>query len=162
MASLKPLEFLQSLTEERPDLTSELTELRELYNGKLWHQLSLKLESIAEHVGFKAGDILPRLYSHFVADFGPKLNQLKLARFAVKASERFSNLNERIGFLEQVLGKLKEEVMSSSRLGVSAEPCLFIEMFIAHGRLLIGKIEECKRAVLDAKETLEQLTNASS
>lgn len=155
----KALQFLSSLREERPDLASDLDELCVLYEGKLWHQLSLKLESIVDSDGFKIGEALIRLYKHFVSDFGEKLNPLKLAQFAVSVSERLIDVDERIGFLESVQKGLKDDARMSTRLTTAVEPSMFVEMAILQDKLLKGEIDQSKRALNEAKETLEQLKN---
>ena len=158
----KALQFLASLREERPDLAADLDELCVLYEGSLWHQLSLKLESIVENEGFKVGDALIRLYQHFVSDFGDKLNPLKLAQFAVKVSERMTDGDARIRFLEGVQKNLTEDARLMTRLSTAVEPSMFVEMAILQDRLAKGETDVCKRALNDSKETLEQLTNVQS
>lgn len=153
------MEFLTSLRAERPDLADDLDELSVFYQSELWHQISLKLESIVQSEGFGIGDTLLLLYKHFVASFGSKLNQLKLAQFAVKISERISDINERIGFLEELQKTLKENAVASTNVATAMGPQLFVEMTVLQSKLMKEEIELCKKKINEAKETLEELNN---
>ena len=53
MAS-RPLEFVEQLAGEQPALAEDLAELRSLYERKLWHQLTLKLEELFNEFGQSA------------------------------------------------------------------------------------------------------------
>ena len=154
----KALKFLTSLREERPDLASALDELCVLYEGKLWHQLSLKLENVVDDAGFQIGDTLISLYRHFVSEFGGKLNPLKFVQFAVRVSERIDNIDERMEFLVDVQDHLKQE-SHVTRLTALIEPSLYVQMALLQDKLIKGETEQCKRALSEAKETLESLSN---
>lgn len=154
----KVLQFLRNFKEERPDLAEDLEELGVLYEAKLWHQISLKLEALTERQGFGVGDAAVKLYKGFVSDFGRYLNQLKLAQFAVRASESVGDVDMRLGFLKDVLKELKEhESFGKSTM----EPMLFVEMTMIRDKLLKGEMDACKRSIDEAKEKLEQLSNVS-
>lgn len=75
--SSKISEFIANFSKERPDLSSGLSELQALYEGRLWHQLSIKLEELLSSKEFQLEEALITLYSGFVSEFISKLNQLK-------------------------------------------------------------------------------------
>ena len=46
---LAPLKYLQSQEAARPDLAEWYSEMADLYQRKLWHQLTVKLEQFIAH-----------------------------------------------------------------------------------------------------------------
>jgi len=154
----KALQFLSSLRDERPDLSSDLDDLAVLYEERLWHQLSVKLESVVQSPAFKIGHVLVRLYQNFISDFGSKLNQLRLAQIAVVISETIADAKQRLDFLEDVLKALKQDGKMTVK---PVDPFLYLEVTILQDMLVVGDIEQCKKALEEAKEKLESYTNVA-
>jgi len=91
-----------------PDLAERWGRIEELYNKKLWHQLTLQLQQIVKLPVMQEGDKLIVLYNSFIADFESKLNPLSLVQMAMAVLERFEKAEEGIAFLEKVGDKVKE------------------------------------------------------
>jgi len=91
-----------------PDLAERWGRIEELYNKKLWHQLTLQLQQIVKLPVMQEGDKLIVLYNSFIADFESKLNPLSLVQMAMAVLERFEKAEEGIAFLEKVGDKVRE------------------------------------------------------
>ena len=152
MAAGKPLEFIEQLAVEKPALAEDLSELSSLYQRKLWHQLTLKLEDCSNKPEFNQGDLFVRLYNGFIADFGAKLNLLRLAHLAVHASKQIKDPAAAVAFLKAAIDKLTE-----MKLPRSEEPLLYLRMHVAQQQLEMGQVAECKEAIEEGAAALERL-----
>ncbi|XP_077237840.1 26S proteasome non-ATPase regulatory subunit 13 homolog B [Tasmannia lanceolata] len=151
MAALK---YLESQRNEHPELADWYNSLEDLYQKKLWHQLTLKLEQFVALAVFQAGDTLIKLYHNFITDFETKINLLKLAHFAVIVSRRYSEKEAAISYLEGVIEKLR-----ATREMRIEEPILYVKMQIAAFKLEQGEQKECKKFLEDGKTTLDSMTD---
>lgn len=151
--SLKPVDFLEELQTEFPDIAAEVAEMANLYQRKLWHQLTQKIELAYSSAGFNRGDLPVRLFRGFIADFAHKINLLKLAHFAVHASKHQSGAQASIEFLNSVIEQLK--VIKGAKV---AEPVLFLNMHVAQFKLEAG--DDAKALVEEGKSTLASLSGA--
>ena len=89
------LNYLQQCQAELPESAARFQECADLYQRKLWHQLTVLIESTIEEVPeFTKGDFLIRFYDGFVASFGHRLNLLTLAKIAVRAARQFHDPSE--------------------------------------------------------------------
>lgn len=152
MAAGKPLEFIEQLAVEKPALAEDLSELSSLYQRKLWHQLTLKLEECSDKPEFNQGDVFVRLYNGYVADFGAKLNLLRLAHLAVHASKQIKDPAAAVAFLKTAIDRLAE-----MKLPRSDEPLLYLRMHVAQQQLEMGQVAECKAAIEEGAAALERL-----
>ena len=83
--------YLEGLQTKHPDIASLLSDFAALYQRKLWHPLTVKLEESLQLPEFGKDGFLIDLYSHFISHFGHRINLLKLAQFAVRASQQFDD-----------------------------------------------------------------------
>ncbi|XP_009764677.1 26S proteasome non-ATPase regulatory subunit 13 homolog B [Nicotiana tabacum] len=148
------LEYLDSLRNAHPELSDWYNTLSDLYQRKLWHQLSLKLEQFVALAVFQAGDALIQLYHNFITDFETKINLLKLAHFAVIVSRRYAEKEAAIGYLEGVIEKLQNT--KETRI---EEPILYIKLQIALFKLEQGDQKDCKILLEEGKTTLDSMTD---
>ncbi|MBA0616857.1 hypothetical protein Godav_026346, partial [Gossypium davidsonii] len=146
------LQYLDSLRNEHPELSDWYSSLADLYQKKLWHQLTLKLDQFVALTFFQAGDALIKLYHNFITDFETKINLLKLAHFAVIVSGQYSEKEAAISYLEGVIEKLR--ATKEKRI---EEPILYIEMQVAKFKLELGDQKECKKLLEDGKNTLDSM-----
>ncbi|XP_078438054.1 26S proteasome non-ATPase regulatory subunit 13 homolog B-like [Wolffia australiana] len=149
-----PLQYLESQRNAQPELADWYTTLAELYQKKLWHQLTLKLDQFVALTVVQAGDALIQLYNNFITDFETKINLLKLAHFAVIVSRQYSEKDAAIGYLEGVIEKLR----ATKELRID-EPILYVKMQIASFNLERGNEKECKKLLEDGKSTLDSMTD---
>ncbi|KAJ6854193.1 26S proteasome non-ATPase regulatory subunit 13-like protein B [Iris pallida] len=148
------LEYLESQRNKQPELAEWYSSLADLYQRKLWHQLTAKLEQFVALAVVQAGDALIQLYHNFITDFETKINLLKLAHFAVIVSRQYSEKDAAIGYLEGVIEKLR----ATKELRIE-EPILYVKMQIAAFNLEKGNQKECKKLLDDGKTTLDNMTD---
>ncbi|MBA0740950.1 hypothetical protein Gogos_014132 [Gossypium gossypioides] len=146
------LQYLDSLRNEHPELSDWYSSLADLYQKKLWHQLTLKLDQFVALTFFQAGDALIKLYHNFITDFETKINLLNLAHFAVIVSRQYSEKEAAISYLGGVIEKLR--ATKEKRI---EEPILYIEMQVAKFKLELGDQKECKKLLEDGKSTLDSM-----
>lgn len=83
--------------------------MEELYNKKLWHQLTLKLSQFVKDPLLAQSDNLVKLYQNFIADFEHRINALALVEIIIIVTKQIKDPKEALEFLE----KSKENVKSS-------------------------------------------------
>lgn len=138
----------------QPELAEWYSSMADLYQRKLWHQLTQKLEQFFALTVFQAGDVLIQLYYNFITDFETKINLLKLAHFVVIVSRQYPEREAAIQYLENVIDKLR----ASGQRRVE-EPILYVKMQIAAFKLQGGEQQECKKYLEEGKATLESMTD---
>ncbi|CAN6305734.1 unnamed protein product, partial [Urochloa humidicola] len=148
------LQYVEAQRQARPDLADWYADLADLYQRKLWHQLTLKLDQFLQLQAAQTGDTIIQLYNNFITDFETKINLLKLAHFAVIASRQYPDKDAAITFLEGVITKLRET--RESRIN---EPILYVKMQIAAINLEKGNQKECKNLLEEGKTTLDSMTD---
>lgn len=153
MAS-KVLDFLEALQQEHAAIAADVAELATLYQKKLWHQLTVKVEECFSKAEFNKGDIPFRLYENFISDFAHKINLLKLSQFAVHVSKHLPSKEQALKFLQQVRTKLQE-----SKLSRSAEPLLFLHMHIAQAQLELGQLQDAKGTIESGHDELQTMSS---
>ena len=150
-----------------PEAAADLAALGRLYEGKLYHELTLALETFVNDPGHQGrGRLLLDLEQHFLGKFEGKLNQLRYAlifgaivRASVEAGGTLSG-PEGIAKLE---GALEAK---GARLGV--EPGLLLRFDVAllklaapRGPDAASELASVKAALADAQPTMDALTGAT-
>ncbi|KAL6544169.1 26S proteasome non-ATPase regulatory subunit 13 A [Orobanche gracilis] len=148
------LQYLETLRNAHPELSEWYITLSDLYQRKLWHQLTLKLEQFVALAVFQAGDALIQLYHNFISEFETKINLLKLAHFAVMVSRQYSKKEAAMNYLEGVIEKLR-----NTRESRIEEPVLYIKMQIGLCKLEQGDQKECQKLIEEGKSTLDSMTD---
>ncbi|XP_068635328.1 26S proteasome non-ATPase regulatory subunit 13 homolog B-like [Aristolochia californica] len=151
---MSALQYLEAQRNKQPELADWYNSFEDLYQRKLWHQLTLKLEQFVALAVFQAGDALIQLYHNFITDFETKINLLKLAHFAVIVSRQYSEKDAAISYLEGVVEKLR-----ATREMRIEEPILYVKMQIAAFNLEKGEQKECKKLLEEGKTTLDSMTD---
>jgi 26S proteasome regulatory subunit N9 len=148
------LQYLETQRAAQPELAEWYASMADLYQRKLWHQLTQKLDQFVALAVFQAGDTLVQLYHNFIQDFETKINLLKLAHFAVIVSKQYPEKEAAIAYLEEVIEKLR----TSGERRVE-EPILYVKMQVASLKLHRGEQQECKKLLEEGKATLESMTD---
>ncbi|XP_010943449.1 26S proteasome non-ATPase regulatory subunit 13 homolog B [Elaeis guineensis] len=148
------LQYLEEQRNARPELAEWYDAMADLYQKKLWHQLTLKLDQFVSLAIVQAGDSVIQLYHNFITDFELKINLLKLAHFAVIVSRQYSEREAAISYLEGVVEKLH----ATKELRIE-EPILYVKMQIAAFNLEQGNQKECQRLLEDGKSMLDSMTD---
>uniref|UniRef100_A0A8C1GYX4 26S proteasome non-ATPase regulatory subunit 13 n=1 Tax=Cyprinus carpio TaxID=7962 RepID=A0A8C1GYX4_CYPCA len=71
-----------------PEMASEWHSMEDLYNRKLWHQLTLKLTVFVQDPYFSKGDGLIQLYENFLSDFEHRINPLSLVEIILHVAKQ--------------------------------------------------------------------------
>ncbi|KAJ2755397.1 26S proteasome regulatory subunit, partial [Coemansia sp. BCRC 34490] len=93
--------YLQRLQNEAPSgLAQYFLEFEDLYERKLWHQLTKKVEefiNIPEAAPYRIG-----LYNEFVKDWQKHMNKVKLVLFSLAAARQFDDVSEAAEFMAKI------------------------------------------------------------
>ncbi|ESO96024.1 hypothetical protein LOTGIDRAFT_214609 [Lottia gigantea] len=89
------------------DLATEWGKIEELYNKKLWHQLTLHLLTFVKNPAFSKGDGLVKMYENFISDFEHRINQKALMQIGVVVVKQIPDVKSSLEFLEKLKEKLK-------------------------------------------------------
>ncbi|NP_001040331.1 26S proteasome non-ATPase regulatory subunit 13 [Bombyx mandarina] len=100
-------DFLTKKQASEPALAADWAKLEELYNKKLWHQLTLKLQEFVKNPALQRGDNLIQLYNNFLTTFESKINPLSLVEIIAHIVEQYVNKRDAVTFLEKVETKVK-------------------------------------------------------
>ena len=92
------------------ELAPEWAVLEELYNKKLWHQLTLRLVEFIKNPELSHGDALVGLYQNFMVDFETRINPLALAEIMVVVCRQIKDANEAVQFLEVLVFPVHKEL----------------------------------------------------
>ncbi|CAH8605900.1 unnamed protein product [Heterobilharzia americana] len=97
-------DYLNAKVSETGPFQDDWTQVSDFHTKKLWHQLTLKLESLLKNPEFRSKTDLVQLSNNFLADFMYKINPLSLAELCVPISEQYviTDPQRGIKFLEEV------------------------------------------------------------
>ncbi|TRY87979.1 hypothetical protein DNTS_007012 [Danionella cerebrum] len=135
-----------------PELASEWHALEDLYNKKLWHQLTLKLSVFVQDPYFSKGDGLIQLYENFLCDFEHRINPLSLVEIILHVVRQMPDPNTTITFLE----KTKEKVKASD------EAVILCKTTIGSLKLDINDLPATKKLIEEVEEMLNNLPGVTS
>jgi len=90
------------------DLAQDWSTFEELYNKKLWHQLTLKLTQFVKGPAASQGDALYKMYVNFISDFDHRINPLALMEIVLVISKQMKDAKEINEFLQKVKDKVKD------------------------------------------------------
>ncbi|XP_031827513.1 regulatory particle non-ATPase 9 [Nomia melanderi] len=130
------------------ELAAEWAQLEELYNKRLWHQLTLKLEAFVKHPSLSKGDNLVQLYVNFLSTFENKINPLSLVEILAAVIQQFQDKQEAIKFLEKTESKVKS----------CNEAVALCKVLI--GQILLDKLNNQEQAKKIIEEVESMLDNA--
>ncbi|KAJ1655783.1 26S proteasome regulatory subunit [Dispira simplex] len=151
-------EFLEVERKRAPTaLQSYYTEFADLYDRRLWHQLTESVERFTQQPD--ARPYLVALYQHFVVDWEKKMNPVKLVIIALAVARQYQDIHQALEFIEDIRTKVDTDA--------SQEACALAMFEGAHFRLLLGQLDttaeglEKGEAILDRLASVEQVINAS-
>ncbi|KAJ8874120.1 hypothetical protein PR048_024961 [Dryococelus australis] len=93
-------------SEKDKDLADSWSKLEELYNKKLWHQLTLQLETFVKHPSLQTDGKLIDLYNNFIQVFENKINPLSLVEILSDVVQQFTDKKEAVAFLTKTDAKV--------------------------------------------------------
>lgn len=151
-----------------PEIKDAFTKMEELYDKKLWHQLTVLLESFLVTPGSSA--YLVPLYQEFIVDFVKKINQLKLVQFVAKAAQTLKDPAKSLAFLQVQVDRLKPPTSTASTTDSSTNTTTSVPVNnhsnnlsayvlavteAAHIKLVLADLEGCKTDIETCEKILE-------
>ncbi|OIW26405.1 hypothetical protein CONLIGDRAFT_683390 [Coniochaeta ligniaria NRRL 30616] len=151
-------DFLAEQRDAAPeDLQSLVLEFEDLWERKLWHQLTNKLldffndpRSAPQRLAF---------YQTFILKFADRINQLKLVDLALKAATQCRDNRERLTFMEAVAKKVDHEE--------SQDALVFATVALARVRLDLDDLDAARadldkaERILDTFDSVETVVHAA-
>lgn len=149
------------LAEHRDQAPEELQPLfldfENFWERKLWHQLTDALVQFFSHP-----DSAPQrlsLYKVFILKFADEINQLKLVDLALKAATQCKDDQERLAFLQSVVGKVDNEN--------SQDALVFASVAVARVKLSLNELDDARKdldaaeRILDSFDSVETIVHAA-
>ncbi|PWN40583.1 hypothetical protein IE81DRAFT_217836 [Ceraceosorus guamensis] len=161
--TVRPTADLQYLQSQATSASSSLRPLYarfpQLYEKKLWYQLTVAVEEFLNSKDSDAGTLRIDLYDKFVRGFSDKINQGRLVGIAVKAARQLSDPAAANAFLSPLLPIV--DTPSTQEAHVRAV------MECAHFHLLQGQLQATKDSmdkcskILDSLDAVDTETHAA-
>ncbi|KAI8368805.1 hypothetical protein EDC96DRAFT_504424 [Choanephora cucurbitarum] len=137
------------LSQEKQKVPSQLqhyySSFEDLYERKLWHQLTQLILDL-----FKEPESAPfqvRLFQSFVAEWEDKINKLSLVTIALQAAKQFSDANESVNFLNEIIAKVDTPETKDVYVLALMESAQF--------KLRLNQTEQVKKAIEDSEKILD-------
>lgn len=100
---------MANLASQNPELAAKYQELSDLFERRLWHNLTVKLAELVNLLTqFHKLALIP-LYFDFIKHFESKLNQLSFIHIILNISKAYEGPADAIGFLENIAAKVPRE-----------------------------------------------------
>lgn len=132
---------------------------RELYQKKLWHELTVELEKVVNSTDEERhGLSLHGLFNNFIRSFADKINPLSLALFAV-ATVKSSSVDPYEG--QEFLRTISQGIAASQTSTAADEACLYLDMQIAQYYLISENLVECKELMDKGAMQLDALNEVN-
>ncbi|XP_076945721.1 26S proteasome non-ATPase regulatory subunit 13 homolog B-like [Bidens hawaiensis] len=151
---MEAIDYINSVCADHPELYDQCATLYDLYQRKLWHQLTINLQQFFFLPVLQTGDELIQLYDNFIIHFETEINPLRLAEFAVTVSHKYLDKEAAINHLRRTIEKLN----SANQKHIEG-PILFIRMQIAAFSLGKGDYKKCKNLIDIGKAILDSMTD---
>ncbi|KAM4721650.1 26S proteasome non-ATPase regulatory subunit 13 [Rhinophrynus dorsalis] len=143
---------LQQSQSSSPETAAIWHRLEELYNKKLWHQLTLQLLEFVQDPECSKGDGLIKIYENFISDFEHRINPLSLVEIILHVVRQMTDPTVALSFLE----KTREKVKSSD------EAVILCRTAIGALKLNIGDLQATKETIEAVEEMLGGLAGVTS
>lgn len=144
------------LSEEKKSTNKELAEefsrFEELYNEKLWNELTIRLVAFVKHPALQSEESLLPLYHNFISSFETKINPYGLVEICAVIVGFISDKTEAVQFLEKLTEKVK----------VSDESVWFCK--VLQGQIYLEHLQDLeatKKIIEELKEVLEVSGNVT-
>mgnify|MGYP000176770729 CR=1 FL=1 len=104
MASQKVSDYLakqQQVTAATPNISAYYVAFEELYNKKLYHQLTIKL---LQFIQKESPSNLLDLYENFISDIETRIKHLSLVEITSHIIKQISSVEDKLTFIEKIKG----------------------------------------------------------
>ncbi|KAI9351834.1 hypothetical protein DFJ73DRAFT_831097 [Zopfochytrium polystomum] len=142
--------YLQTSRSSAPTqaLKDAFTKMEELYDKKLWHQLTVLLESFVDDPA--AAPYFVPLYDEFIVDFAKRINQLRLVQYVTKAARTLNDPAKSLAFIQIQVDRLKDAKDNKDAYVLAV-------MEAAYLKLTLGNLESCKDDLDRCEKILDEL-----
>eukprot|EP01080_Neovahlkampfia_damariscottae_P001219 gene1219-11309_t len=137
--------FLKSLKTESPKNSSLIEEIEQLYEQKLWHNITDKVELLVPQLEDK---LCVEFYEKFISEFESKLNLLRLSKIVIKISEKMKDEKEAKSLLEKLAKKCEEKGNKEAKMILNIEVGVLF--------LKTKDILSCKKILRETKDEIEK------
>nr|KIR46678.1 26S proteasome regulatory subunit N9 [Cryptococcus bacillisporus CA1280] len=173
-SSTSPVAYLDAQLVSAPEeLKPWWTKIKDQYERKLWHNLTVTLTQFVFLPG--TGQYQIELFEKFITTVESKINALKLVEIARRVGREFSEPDLTLKFLQSVHSRLASpypKPATESTPEIPAPPPPAASAFalslssIAYAQLLLGDLPACKSSLdeceklLSEQDTVEPVVNA--
>jgi len=134
------------------EVAAEWTTLDELYNDKLWNEMTIRLTKFIRHPALQNEECLKEMYQSFITTFEMKINPYGLVQMGEVIVDQMSNKTEAITFLE----KLKEKVK------ICDEAVWYVQVLQGNIYLTnLNDLDATKKIIQDLRGVLEEAGNVT-
>ncbi|XP_018795757.1 PREDICTED: 26S proteasome non-ATPase regulatory subunit 13 [Bactrocera latifrons] len=134
------------------ELANEWTTIEDLYNEKLWNELTILLTRFVRNPALQDEDALLQLYQNFIATFEMKINPYGLVQILEVVVEHISDKKEAVEFLD----KLKDKV------NICDEAVWYIKVMQGNIYLTnLNDLDATKKIIEELREVLEEAGNVT-
>jgi 26S proteasome regulatory subunit N9 len=150
------MDFIEKQIELHPDLSSDYEGLGAFFIRKLWHQLSVALETFLKNKNNHRGNNIIELYNNFITKFEARLSQVRLVQLLSMIAHSLKDPLKAIEFINSTCPNDK----TRERLGPEASFCLDMDIIIF--KLQLGQSDDVKGLLNTAKELLSTLNSTET
>jgi len=136
-------------SESDPNLAPLFYSFEDLYQRKLWHQLTGALDEFYKNPA--STPVKLRLYTNFISNFKYKINQLKLVQFLLLSISEISNANDALDYLKDLQKDLEKQENIDKE-----QALIFIKIEVARLSLRLGKEIEAREFLDDITKELDK------
>lgn len=134
------------------EVADEWGRLEELYNEKLWNELTIRLLTFVKHPALQNEASLMPLYKEFLSSFESKINPYGLVEILTIVVSFISDKNEAVQFLERLAEKVKINDQSVWYCRVQQG-----QIYLEH----LHNLDATKKIIEELKEVLEESGNVT-
>ncbi|XP_061392288.1 26S proteasome non-ATPase regulatory subunit 13 [Musca vetustissima] len=134
------------------ELAAEWATLEDLYNEKLWNELTIKLNKFVRHASMQDEDALLQLYQNFLQTFEMKINPYGLVEIVEVIVDHITDKKEAIEFLNKIKDKVK----------ICDEAVWYTQ--VIQGNIYLSQLNDldaCKKIIEELRDTLEDVGNVT-
>jgi len=135
-----------------PEVAKHYDDLQMFYQQKLYFQLSSKLLELSMNEHFQKEERLLKLYDNFASKLENRGKAVDYVRFCVAASRQHQDPQAALDFLAKLHASLEEDEHDAK---------LLLNMEVVLSKVHMGRADECKDALEEARSHLESRMGVS-
>ncbi|KAG5670690.1 hypothetical protein PVAND_000937 [Polypedilum vanderplanki] len=134
------------------ELAAEWGVLEELYNEKLYNELTIKLDSFVKNPNMQNEQVLMQLYTNFIQSFETKINPFGLVEILSVVISHMSDKKEAVNFIDKVKEKVKmcDEAVWLCKV---LQGQIYLEF--------LEDLDSTKKIIEELKDTLDEAGNVT-